>query len=108
MSGDELRVTSAHLGELAAKQGYAAGGITSATILPEGVDAAVRTTHGSISTASANALAAVLVARSGAGAKMAALSNDLCDKLIAAAKRYDQMDEAISGNLGRRMQPGQT
>ena len=32
MSGDELRVTTAHLGELAVKQGRAAVGIRSATI----------------------------------------------------------------------------
>jgi hypothetical protein len=108
MSGEELRITTAHLGELAVKQGRAAGEIRSATILAEGTDAAVRSTHGSIASASANALAAVLVARRGAGAKIAAISDDLCDKLTEAAKRYDQIDDAMSGNLGQQVQPGQT
>jgi hypothetical protein len=108
MSGDELRVMTAHLGELAVKQGRAAGGIRAATILVEGVDAAVRSTHGSIASASANALSAVLVARRRAGAKMASISDDLCDKLIEAAKRYDQIDDAMSGNLGQQLQSGQT
>ena len=108
MSGDDLRVTTAHLGELAVKQGRAAGGIRSATILAEGADAAVRSTHGTIASASANALAAVLVARRRAGGKMAAISDDLCDKLTEAAKRYDQVDNAMSGNLGQHMRSGQT
>ena len=107
MSGDDLRVTTAHLGELAVQQGRAAGGIRSATIRAEGADAAVRNTHGSIASASANALAAVLVARRSAGTKMAAVSEDLCDKLIEAAKRYDQLDNAMSVVLREQMQPGQ-
>jgi Excreted virulence factor EspC, type VII ESX diderm len=108
MSGDDLRVTTAHLGELAVKQGRAAAGIRSAVILAEGADAAVRSTHGSIASASAGALAAVLVARRSAGAKMAAISDDLCDKLTEAAKRYDQVDDVMSGALGGQMQSGQT
>jgi hypothetical protein len=108
MSGDELRVTTAHLGELAVKQGRAAGEIRSATILAEGAEAAVRTTHGSIASASANALEAVLAARRSAGAKMAAISDDLCGKLTEAAKRYDQVDDVMSGNLGQQVRSGQT
>ena len=108
MSGDELRVTTAHLGELAVKQGRAAGEIRSAAVLAEGADGAVRNTHGSIASASAGALAAVLVARRSAGAKMAAISDDLCDKLTEAAKRYDKVDDAMSGNLGQQVQSGQT
>jgi len=68
----------------------------------------VRSTHGSIASASSNALATVLVARRSAGAKMAAISDDLCDKLTEAAKRYDQIDDAMSGNLGQQVQSGQT
>jgi predicted transcriptional regulator len=108
MSGDDLRVTTAHLGELAVKQGRAAVGIRSATILAEGADAAVRSTHGSIASASADALAAVLAARRSAGAKMAAISDDLRDKLSEAAKRYDEADEAVSVTLRAQMQAGQT
>jgi hypothetical protein len=108
MSGDDLRVTTAHLGELAVKQGRAAVGIRSATVLAEGADAAVRSTHGSIASASASALAGVLAARRSAGTKMAAISDDLCDKLAEAAKRYDQIDDAMSGALRTQMQTGQT
>jgi hypothetical protein len=108
MSGDDLRVTTAHLGELSVKQGRAAVGIRSATIAAEGAGAAVRSTHGSIASASVSALAAVLAARRNAGAKMAAISDDLCNKLAEAAKRYDQADDAMSGTLGTQMQVGQT
>ena len=107
MSGDDLRVTTAHLGALAVKQGRAAVGIRSAMILAEGADAAVISTHGSIASASASALAAVLAARRSAGTKMAAISDELCDKLTEAAKRYDQADDMMSGAL-RALQSGQT
>jgi hypothetical protein len=108
MPGDDLRVTTAHLGELAVKQGRAAEGIRSATILAEGADAAVRTTHGSIAAATVIALAAVLAARRSAGAKMAAISDELCDRLSDAAKRYDHTDEAMSAVLRTQMQIRQT
>ena len=107
MSGDDLRVTTAHLGELAVTQGRAAIGIRSATIAADGAQAAVRSTHGSIAAASVSALAAVLAARRSAGTKMAAISDDLCDKLTEAAKRYDMTDEAMSGTLSTQMQTGQ-
>jgi hypothetical protein len=107
MSG-ELRVTAAHLSELAVKQGRAAVGIRSATIVAEGAEAAVRSTHGSIASASVSALAAVLAARRSAGTKMAAISDDLCDKLAEAAKRYDQADDATSATLGTQVHVGQT
>lgn len=108
MSGDDLRVTTAHLGELAVKQGRAAIGIRSATIAADGTEAAVSSTHGSIAAASVSALAAVLAARRSAGMKMAAISDDLCDKLTEAAKRYDDADDAVSGTLGTQMRVGQT
>jgi hypothetical protein len=108
VSGDDLRVTTAHLSELSVKQGHAAVGIRSATILAEGAAVAVRTTHGSIASASASALEAALAARRTAGAKMAAISNRLCDKLSEAAKRYDEADNAMSAALREQMQVGQT
>jgi Excreted virulence factor EspC, type VII ESX diderm len=108
MSGDDLRVTTAHLGELSAKQDRAAVGIRSATILADGAATAVRTTHGSIASASAGALEAVLAARRTAGTKMAAISDGLCDKLSEAAKRYDQADDAMSAALREQRKAGQT
>lgn len=108
MSGDDLRVTTVHLGDLAGKQGRAAAEIRSATMMADGVDAAVRCTHGSVASATASAVAAVLAARSSAGAKMAAISDELCDKLTDAAKRYGQADDAMSRILRTQMQTGQT
>jgi hypothetical protein len=108
MSGDDLRVTTTHLGELSHKQRDAAVGIRTATMLAEGAEGAVRSTHGSVASASARAVTAVLDARRSAGAKMAAISDDLCDKLTEAAKRYEHTDDAISGILRTRMQTGQT
>jgi hypothetical protein len=106
MSGDDLRVTTAHLGDLAAKQGKAAAQTRAATYAVEGVDAAVRTTHGSIASATASAVEAVLAARRGAGTKMAAISDDLSDKLADAAKRYDQVDDSLGARLDDEMQTG--
>ena len=57
MSGDDLRVTTAHLDELAVQQVRAAAAdIRSATFAVEGVDAAVRSTHGIIASATAGAV----------------------------------------------------
>ena len=107
VSGDELRVTTADLADLAVKQGRAAVGIRSATALAEDADIAVRSTHGTIASASASALADVLAARRGAGLRMAAISDDLCDKLTDAANRYDRADDAMSRALRTRLQDEQ-
>jgi hypothetical protein len=107
MSGDELRVVTAHLGELAAEQGRAADGIRSATVMADGADGAVRHTHGVIASATASALTAVLAARRSAGTRMAAISDDLGDKLTQAAKQYDRADEVMSATLRNQMQDGQ-
>jgi ESX secretion-associated protein EspC/F len=50
----------------------------------------------------------VLAARRSAGLKIAAISDDLCDKLSEAANRYDHSDDAMSGFLRGQMQAGQT
>jgi hypothetical protein len=68
----------------------------------------LRITHGSIASASVSALTAVLAARRSAGSKMAAISDDLCDKLTQVAKHYDMADEAMSRTLRTQMQTGQT
>lgn len=108
MSGDDLRVTTGHLADLAAQQDHAAAGVRAATVLTDGADAAVRSTHGIIASASASALVTVLAARRSAGTRVAAISDDLCDKLTEAAKRYGSADEASSGVLRIQMQAGQT
>src|ERR1700754_76161 len=95
MSGDDLRVTTAHLNELTAQQVRAAADARSATVAAEGVDAAVRSTHGIIASATAGAVGAVVAARRSAGMKIATISDDLGRKLADAAQRYDQSDDAM-------------
>jgi hypothetical protein len=97
MSGDDLRVTTAHLDELTVQQARAAAETRSATFRTEGVDAAVRSTHGAIASATAGALSDVVAARHAAGMKIAAISDDLGRRLHEAARRYDQVD----GEMGR-------
>ncbi len=104
MSGDDLRVTTAHLVELTAQQVRAAAETRSATFAAEGVDAAVRSTHGAIASATAGAIRDVLEARRGAGVKVAAISDDLGGKLAEAARRYDEMDDAMGRALDGQVQ----
>jgi hypothetical protein len=106
MSRDDLRVTTAHLGDLTAHQDRAAADLRSATLAVDGADAAVRSTHGSIAAATASAVEAVLSSRRYAGTRMAAFSDELCDNLADAAKRYDRTDEAMGGALASRLPAG--
>ena len=93
-----------HLRALAATQQQVAAEIRAATAVTEGVDAAIRSTHGVIASTTANALTAVQAARQTAGTKMAAVSDGLNEKLNSAATRYDQADAAMGGTLGQQMQ----
>jgi len=104
MSGDDLRVTTEHLGDLSVEQARVAAKIRSATVAVDGVDAAVRTTHGSIASATSSALEAVLAARSDAGTKIAAIADDLSRRLTDAANRYDRADDETGGALNTQMQ----
>jgi hypothetical protein len=106
MAGDELRVTTAHLHELTAAQARAAAEIRSATVAVEGVDAAVRSTHGIIASATAAAVSEIVAARHSAGTKMTAISGELGGKLKDAATRYDQIDDAMGRALDGEVRPG--
>jgi hypothetical protein len=106
MSGDDLRVTTAHLNELTVQQVHVAADTRSATAAAEGVDAAVRSTHGTIASATAGAVSAVVAARRSAGMKVAAISDDLGHKLAAAAQRYDQIDDAMGRAVDGQVRPG--
>ena len=103
MSGDDLRVTAEHLGDLAVRQERAAAETRNATRPVEGVDAAVRSTHGNIAAATSGALDAVLQARLSAGNRMAGVSDALRDKLTQATTRYGHVDDAMSAKLGRQV-----
>ena len=98
MAGD-LRVATAHLHELSAKQDEAATCLTVATGVVEGVDSAIRMTHGPISSSTAAAVEAALNARRAAGTGMANVSQDLGDKLTRAAGGYDRTDSTLAGAL---------
>jgi hypothetical protein len=106
MSGNDLRVTTAHLIELSVEQARAASETRAATFAVEGVDAAVRSTHGVIASAMASAVEDVVSARRNAGRKMAAVSDDLCGKLSDAARRYDQTDDALGSALDGQVRAG--
>lgn len=106
MSGDDMRVTTAHLAELTVQQVRAAAETRSATAAVEGVDAAVASTHGVIASATAGAVSALVAARRSAGIKVAAVSDDLGGKLTEAARRYDEMDDAMGHALDGQVQPG--
>ena len=105
MSGEALRVTTAHLRELAAKQAQAAAEITSATEVVDGVDTSLRRSHGVIAWSTAGAVEAIQHARRAAGNEMAAVSNGMSENLADAAAQYDQMDGAIGGRLDQEMRP---
>lgn len=106
MSVQDLRVTTAHLAELASRQGRAAAETVAATFAVEGVGAAVASTHGAIAAKTTSALEAVLATRRSAGEKMADISHDLCDKLADAARRYDAIDDTLGGALDGQMRTG--
>lgn len=90
---DDLRVTTALLWELSAKQGRASEQLTAATAVVDGVDTSVRRTHGRVSGVTAGAVEAAQRARHGAGVGMAAISDDLSVKLTSAATKYDDTDQ---------------
>ena len=98
MSGN-LRVDTALLHELSAKQGQAAADLASATQLVDGVSTSLRVTHGPISSPTADAVDAALRARRAAGAGMARASRELGDGLSCAATSYGRTDAAMSEAL---------
>ena len=104
MSGD-LRVTTAHLRELAAKQRQAAAEMRSATEVVDGVDTSVRMTHGVIAWSTAAAVEAVQNARRTAGTRVKEVSDEMADKLDASAAAYDRIDEVAGVRLYGQMRP---
>ena len=103
MSGD-LRVVTAQLRELAAKQRQAATEIRSAVEVADGVDTSVRITHGVISWSTATAVEAVQNARRAAGSGMKGVAEEMADKLDASAGAYDGIDGMAGGRIGDRIQ----
>ena len=106
MSGDDLRVTTAHLNELTVQQARAAADTRSATVAAEGVDAAVRSTHGIIASATAGAVSAVVAARRTAGMKIATISDDLATSWPTPRSATTRCDDAMGRALDGQVRTG--
>lgn len=107
MSGDDLRVSTDHLGDLAVRQSRVAEEARIATQAVEGSEVGVMSTHGTIASVTSSALDEVLAARRGAGAELASTSELLRRKLSQAAMRYDHADDEMASVLDAQMQTGQ-
>jgi hypothetical protein len=103
MSGEELRVTTSHLRELAAKHARAAAEIAAATDVVDGVDTSIRISHGVIAWSAAAAVQAIQPVRRAAGNQIAAASHAISEDLAAAAARYERIDGAMGGRLDQEM-----
>lgn len=101
MSSENLRVTTAHLRELAVRHGRAADELAAATDAVAGVDHQVRISHGPVAASTARALSAIAQARSAAGRDIAGASRQLGGDLSAAASHYDTTDRLSGSSLNR-------
>lgn len=101
MPSEELRVTTIHLRELAARHDRAAGEVAAATSAVAGTDHHVRISHGTVATSAAQALLTIEQARRAAGRDIAAASRQLGGDLSAAASRYDATDHLSGSHLNR-------
>ena len=103
---DDLRVTTAHLRELAAVQEHTAGELAAATALTAPTPPVVGTTHGVVASATAAALAEVQAARFDAGTRMASVSQGLGARLADSAGRYERTDVAQRSVLDQQIAGG--
>ncbi|KUI21492.1 hypothetical protein AU193_03645 [Mycobacterium sp. GA-1285] len=106
MSGDDVRASAAHLGDLAARHARTAADTRAMSRAADGIQAAVTNTHGTIAASTSDALDAVLTSRDHAGVAASDSSAALSDMLIEAAARYDRTDEAAASALNTQMQTG--
>lgn len=104
MSGDDVRVSAAHLADLAARHACTASEAKAAARSVEGLGDALRNTHGDIAASTAGALGAVLDSRQRAGAKLVDASGALSGALADALARYERTDEAAASALNPQMQ----
>jgi hypothetical protein len=104
MSG-ELRVTTAHLRKLSAKQGETATQIAAAATVAEGVSSSMWINHGLICAPTNIAVSNAELARTNACAGMQAVSTDLAEKLNIAATQYDQTDAQAGDKIDGKMRP---
>lgn len=104
MSG-ELKVTTAHVRELAVRQGAIAAEIEAAKAVTQGASWDVGVSHGGICLSASTALYGANSARERAAKAMQTTSEELHAHLAIAAAAYDRADAQTSGALGRTMAP---
>ncbi|MGW4098420.1 EspA/EspE family type VII secretion system effector [Mycobacterium sp. NPDC004974] len=100
-----MRVATGHVRALSSTQGQARGQIQAASTLTNGVSASMFANHGIACSAANTAVAMADSRRGSACSEMATASERLSDKLGIAADRYDSVDAAMSGRLGKQMHP---
>jgi ESX secretion-associated protein EspC/F len=99
MPSDALRVTTAHLSELASKHDRAASEMTAAAGLVAGVHDRVRISHGVIASPTAAMLATLEEARRAASHSIAGTSDMFRGHLAAAAHRYVTTDHNLGTHI---------
>jgi hypothetical protein len=99
MPSDALRVTPAHLRELASTHGDAAIEMTAAAGLVAGMHDRIRISHGVIAAPTAALIATIEEARRAAGHGIARTSHMLRADLDAAAHRYVTTDHDSGAHI---------
>ncbi|BBX90218.1 ESX-1 secretion-associated protein [Mycolicibacterium boenickei] len=105
MSDGTLGVTTAHIQELSDGQGIAKKYIELTAEVTDGVCASMLVNHGPVCAVSITALAMADNARAAACAAMAAVSQDMSEKLKVSATQYDQTDTQAGADIGKEMHP---
>lgn len=90
--GENLRVLTEHIDEIAAKQTTAAGTLKIAGETVNDLESSVWNTHGVVCAASNMAVAAVETARDDARTKLWKMSHDLSERLRTASTNYNNAD----------------
>ena len=101
----DLKVTTAHVRELSARQGEAAAQVGAAGSATDGATQNMWMSHGVVCAAANMAVEAASAARKAACQAMAGVSQDLDQKLTTAAQRYDQIDQASQADIDGQMHP---
>ncbi len=90
--GDNLRVLTEHIDDIAAKQTTAAGSLKIAGETVNDVESSVWSSHGVVCAASNIAVAAMETARDDARTKLWKMSHDLSERLRTASANYNNAD----------------
>lgn len=98
-----LNVTTSHVRELSAKQQEAAAQLQTATSSADGIEGRLWRTHGAVCAASTIAATLAHQARTSAGQRLKASSEDLHEKLAHAADKYDVVDRQQREYLDSQM-----